>query len=74
MGNEAGDGKNFENLYKWLKDKDSSRPVVYEPASKKNHSDIAFPMYKDIKYLLKYVQGNKSKPLILCEYAHAMGE
>ncbi len=73
MGNEAGDGKNFENLYKWLKDKDSSRPVVYEPASKKNHSDIAFPMYKDIKYLLKYVQGNKSKPLILCEYAHAMG-
>ena len=30
-------------------------------------------MYKDINYLSKYVQDNKSKPLILCEYAHAMG-
>ena len=30
-------------------------------------------MYKDINYLSKYVQDKKSKPLILCEYAHAMG-
>ena len=73
MGNEAGDGKNFEKLYDFLKSKKDSRPVVYEPAEERNHTDIVFPMYSSVDEIKKYAESNKNKPLILCEYAHAMG-
>ena len=73
MGNEAGDGKNFIKLYKWIKNRDNTRPVVYEPAKEKSHTDITFPMYKNLEYISNYAKANPSKPLILCEYAHAMG-
>ena len=73
MGNEAGDGTNFEKLYKLIKSKDSSRPVVYEPAKDKPHTDIVFPMYKSVNDISVFANSNPSKPLILCEYAHAMG-
>ena len=46
MGNEAGDGQNFVNLYNVLKSKDPTRPVVYEPAENNFHTDVVFPMYK----------------------------
>ena len=73
MGNEAGDGKNFVKLYNALKNKDSSRPIVYEPAKENLHTDIIFPMYKNIEFITDYAQENNDRPLILCEYAHAMG-
>ena len=73
MGNEAGDGKNFKKLYNWIKKEDPSRPVVYEPASRDTHSDLAFLMYKNIDYIEEYAQSDPEKPLVLCEYAHAMG-
>ena len=73
MGNEAGDGKNFVELYNFLKSKKDSRPVVYEPAKEKGHTDIVFPMYESVEEINQYAELNKDKPLILCEYAHAMG-
>ena len=73
MGNEAGDGKNFRILYDWIKNRDTSRPVVYEPAKGKSHTDINFPMYKNLEYISDYAKEYPKKPLILCEYAHAMG-
>ena len=73
MGNEAGDGENFKKLYKWIKRSDPTRPVVYEPAKSKSHTDITFPMYKNLEFIFKYADTNPTKPLILCEYAHAMG-
>ena len=73
MGNEAGDGENFVKLYNALKNKDSSRPIVYEPAKENLHTDIIFPMYKNIEFITNYAQENNDRPLILCEYAHAMG-
>ena len=73
MGNEAGNGKNFKPLYRWIKNRDDSRPVVYEPMADGEYSDIFFPMYHDINQLSEYGSRNPSKPLILCEYAHAMG-
>ena len=51
MGNEAGDGNNFKTLYNWIKDRDKTRPVVYEPAKGEPHTDIHFPMYKNIEYI-----------------------
>ena len=73
MGNEAGDGQNFVNLYNVLKSKDPTRPVVYEPAEDNFHTDVVFPMYKNIEFIADYAEKNTDRPLILCEYAHAMG-
>ncbi|MEC9437103.1 MAG: glycoside hydrolase family 2 TIM barrel-domain containing protein [Candidatus Neomarinimicrobiota bacterium] len=73
MGNEAGDGQNFKKLYNFLKTKKDTRPVVYEPAKDKQHTDIVFPMYKSVNSINQYAESQPGKPLILCEYAHAMG-
>lgn len=73
MGNEAGDGANFKALYQWMKEKDPSRPVAYEPARDRKHTDVVFPMYATIETIKKYAEKDPSRPLILCEYSHAMG-
>jgi beta-galactosidase len=73
LGNEAGDGVNFETTYAWIKRRDSSRPVQYEPAELRSHTDIYAPMYARIPALLRYANQTQARPLILCEYAHAMG-
>ncbi len=79
MGNEAGDGHNFLNGYKWIKGRDKTRPVQYERAEKETnaperHTDIWCPMYATIEQIEAYAKDPKNdRPLILCEYAHAMG-
>ena len=73
LGNEAGDGVNFKSAYSWIKSRDFSRPVQYEPAGYHDHTDIVCPMYKGISFLKAYADTTIPKPLILCEYAHAMG-
>ena len=73
LGNEAGDGVNFEKTYAWIKSKDLTRPVQYEQAGTSAHTDIYCPMYASIDHMIKYAEKNKDKPLIQCEYAHAMG-
>ena len=73
MGNEAGDGENFVKLYEWIKSRDNTRPVVYQPAWYEDHTDVVFPMYKNIEFISEYAEKKTDKPLILCEYAHAMG-
>ncbi|MBC8401110.1 MAG: DUF4981 domain-containing protein [Candidatus Marinimicrobia bacterium] len=73
LGNEAGDGRNFVNNYRWLKQRDLGRPVQYQPVWWEEHTDIICPMYKDIWYLERYHDRDPSRPFILCEYSHAMG-
>ncbi len=73
LGNEAGFGTNFEACYKWIKDYDPSRPVQYEQAHGNAFTDIFCPMYLNYKRSEKFVTENPDKPLIQCEYAHAMG-
>jgi beta-galactosidase len=79
LGNEAGDGHNFLDNYKWTKARDLSRPVQYERAEKstnapERHTDIYCPMYARIWQIEEYAKNPKNdRPLILCEYAHAMG-
>ncbi|MGZ5554228.1 MAG: glycoside hydrolase family 2 TIM barrel-domain containing protein [Candidatus Aminicenantales bacterium] len=73
LGNEAGDGVNFENAYAWLKKRDPSRPVQYERAELKPHTDIYCPMYESIENMIKYASVKQTRPLIQCEYAHSMG-
>lgn len=72
LGNESGDGKNFEDAYRWVKQRDNSRPVQYEQAATRSHTDIFCPMYYDYAYTEAFAQ-HPTKPMIQCEYAHAMG-
>ena len=73
LGNEAGYGPNFEACYDWIKAFDPSRPVQFEQAGIGGKTDIFCPMYYTIDNCAKYLAGNPSKPLIQCEYSHAMG-
>ncbi len=84
MGNEAGMGPNFEACYKWIKNEDPSRPVQYEQAMLSEFTDIFCPMYADYGGTEHYSANahgdywyvkdiDFDKPLIQCEYAHAMG-
>ncbi|RME96433.1 MAG: DUF4981 domain-containing protein [Verrucomicrobia bacterium] len=73
LGNEAGDGPNFEATYQWIKSRDPSRPVQYERAELREHTDIYCPMYATPEQMESYAKTNPARPLIQCEYAHAMG-
>ena len=73
LGNEAGYGPNFEQCYTWIKNEDKTRAVQYEQAGTNEFTDIFCPMYYDYDACKKYSEGNIDKPLIQCEYAHAMG-
>ena len=86
LGNEAGYGPNFEKAYDWVKAFDKTRPCQYERAELAGKTDIFCPMYMGYEDCEKYSKneaanykgtavggGNEVKPLIQCEYAHAMG-
>ena len=74
LGNEAGYGSNFEAAYDWVKAEDPSRAVQYEQAGKKGKTDIFCPMYYGYEDCRAYCEdASMTKPLIQCEYAHAMG-
>lgn len=74
LGNEAGYGSNFEAAYDWVKAEDPSRAVQYEQAGKKGKTDIFCPMYYGYRHCEEYCKDDSmTKPLIQCEYAHAMG-
>jgi beta-galactosidase len=73
LGNEAGDGTAFEACSDWIQHRDPTRPVHYERAVKRPHTDIVCPMYARIGTMVKYAEEEQERPLILCEYAHAMG-
>jgi len=73
LGNEAGDGPNFEADSKWIHWRDPSRPVHYEPAGRKPYTDIVCPMYPHPTELTRYASETRDRPFIMCEYEHAMG-
>ncbi|HBU3625310.1 TPA: DUF4981 domain-containing protein, partial [Klebsiella pneumoniae] len=86
LGNESGGGGNHEALYHWLKRNDPSRPVQYEGGgADTTATDIICPMYARVERdqpipavpkwgIKKWISlPGEQRPLILCEYAHAMG-
>ena len=78
LGNETVDGPNFEAAYRWIKEQDASRLVHWERGAVRwnFNSDIYCPMYATHREAENYCKSNKpqcQKPLIQCEYAHAMG-
>jgi beta-galactosidase len=73
LGNEAGDGVNFTATANWVRERDPSRPVHYERAELGPNTDIFCPMYARIPEIVEYAETHDDRPLILCEYSHAMG-
>jgi beta-galactosidase len=73
LGNEGGDGVNFQATSEWIHQRDPSRPVHYERAETRPHTDIYAPMYARIGHIVEYAENHTDRPLILCEYSHAMG-
>ena len=73
LGNEAGYGPNFEKAYDWVKATDETRPCQYEQAGQNGKTDIFCPMYYGYEGCEAYSKNDNPRPLIQCEYAHAMG-
>lgn len=73
LGNEAGNGKNMHQAYKWIRQRDEFRPTQYEQAGEEKNTDIVCPMYPKIEQIIEYAERTNDRPLIMCEYAHAMG-
>jgi beta-galactosidase len=76
MGNETVNGPNFTAAYQWIKSQDLSRPVHWEQAGSGPNTDIRCPMYASQDWCERYAKSDRpedQKPLIQCEYSHAMG-
>ncbi len=73
LGNENGFGQNLKATYNWIKRRDPSRPVQSEDVGLRPYTDIYCPMYDRIHEIQEYAEGDDPRPLIMCEYAHAMG-
>lgn len=86
LGNESGVGANHHAMYQWTKSVDPTRPVQYEGGGSDTPvTDIICPMYARVevdqpfpavpKWSIQKWLGlpGEDRPLILCEYAHAMG-
>lgn len=81
MGNESAYGCNFEKALKWTKEFDPSRITQYESARYRNydvvynydHLDIYSRMYPKLDEIREYLKNDASKPFLLVEYCHSMG-
>lgn len=74
LGNECGNGPVFHDDYKWIKERDNTRPVQFEQAGEDWNTDIVCPMYPRVRSMKAYADDKtKKRPYIMCEYSHAMG-
>jgi beta-galactosidase len=80
LGNESGYGPSHDAMAGWMRRYDPTRPLHYEGALEwdwyREHAvtDVVCPMYSPIDQLVAWARsGYGERPLILCEYAHAMG-
>ena len=84
LGNESGYGANISALAGWIRHVDPTRPLHYEGAVSRSDgqdwedghdvTDITCPMYPTVAEIVDYANDKSAtRPLIMCEYAHAMG-
>lgn len=76
LGNEAGDGVNFDATYRWVKNMEKGlldRPVNYERAIWGFHSDMYVPQYPSAAWLEEAGEQGTDRPVVPSEYSHAMG-
>jgi len=78
LGNEAGCGPNHAAMYGWMKERDHTRPVHYEGAQSKPadpfYVDMRSRMYPSVEEIIRLAENEHDpRPVVMCEYAHAMG-
>ena len=87
LGNESGFGTNHDALAALIRSLDPSRPLHYEGAifhsrngdgsawlnGGRNATDVVCPMYPSIAAIVDYARSGADRPLVMCEYSHAMG-
>ncbi|KAL3463530.1 glycosyl hydrolases family 2, TIM barrel domain-containing protein [Aspergillus heterothallicus] len=76
LGNEAFYGDNHKAMYRYIKDTDPSRPVHYEGDVNAETADMFSFMYPSVDRITRLAQEEGdgfAKPIVLCEYGHAMG-
>lgn len=73
LGNEAGNGWNFYKAYVWLKGFDATRPVQYERSTTEWNTDMIVPQYPSPSSMERWAMSHPTRPYIMSEYAHAMG-
>ena len=87
LGNESGFGTNHDALAALIRSLDPSRPLHYEGAifhgrngdtkpwlnGGRNATDVVCPMYPPISAIVDYARSGADRPLVMCEYSHAMG-
>eukprot|EP00029_Vermamoeba_vermiformis_P008893 TRINITY_DN4284_c0_g1_i1.p1 TRINITY_DN4284_c0_g1~~TRINITY_DN4284_c0_g1_i1.p1 ORF type:complete len:1075 (-),score=290.50 TRINITY_DN4284_c0_g1_i1:38-3241(-) len=73
LGNESGFGKNHVTCADWVRSRDTTRLVHYEPAQGHKSVDMRADMYARVKRIIELSKEDETRPIILCEYAHAMG-
>jgi beta-galactosidase len=78
LGNESGMGANFTAMADFIRLAEPTRPIHYE--GRKDYRpttlssfDIISVMYPSVKDMIELVRQDKTRPLIVCEYAHGMG-
>ncbi|MBO9684237.1 MAG: DUF4981 domain-containing protein, partial [Flavisolibacter sp.] len=72
LGNETGFGQNHVKMSEWIHKNDPTRPVHYNPAGRDASIDIIGPMYPTVEGYAADAR-NDNRPVIMCEYAHGMG-
>ena len=81
MGNESAYGCNFEKALEWTKTFDPARLTQYESARYRNYNvtyqyhnlDLYSRMYPSLEEIEEYLEKDGSKPFLLVEYCHSMG-
>jgi beta-galactosidase len=80
LGNESGYGPNHDAAAGWIRARDPSRPLHYEGAIRpdwsggRRASDVVCPMYPEVEAIEAWAaQSDDPRPVILCEFSHAMG-
>ncbi len=78
MGNETGLGRSFDAMYAAMKAIDPTRPIHYESrnppyAATLSSFDIISTMYPTVDHIISLMNQDPTRPVIICEYAHAMG-
>ncbi len=73
LGNESGFGPNHVAMAEWIRAHDPTRPIHYHPAEDDPVVDILGPMYPSVARIVEMATNGDNRPIIMCEYAHAMG-
>lgn len=76
LGNESGYGVHYDEMSRWVHERDNSRLLHYEganPAGNPPTVDVCSHMYNSFGFLEKEAHSEDKRPLFLCEYSHSMG-